>query len=141
MDASNRGVKSPELERSFHENPQRLSGESMAKANYRKFAFETYPPICAYCGFGVPEVLEVAHLDGDRGNNIAGNLAILCPNCHKMHDIRLIPTNVVTEMRDRERSIDWGIRMKDAGQKAARTRKRKASAQKAWETRRTNDSS
>jgi len=22
--------------------------------NYRKLAFEHYPPICAYCGFGIP---------------------------------------------------------------------------------------
>jgi hypothetical protein len=39
------------------------------KINYRKLAFEKYPPICAYCGFGIPEILEVAHLDGDRKNS------------------------------------------------------------------------
>lgn len=114
----------------------------MAGGNsYRKAAFQTYAPICAYCGFGVPEILEVAHLDGDRSHNALENLAILCPNCHKMHDIGLIPTAVVVEMRDRERSVDWGIRMKDAGQKAALTRKRKAAARKAWDTRRSNESS
>ena len=69
------------------------------------------------------------------------NLAILCPNCHKMHDIGLIPTAVVVEMRDRERSVDWSIRMKDAGKKAAQTRRRKAAARKAWETRRSSESS
>ena len=106
--------------------------------SYRKVAFDTYAPICAYCGFGVPEVLEVAHLDGDRNNNSIHNLAILCPNCHKMHDIGLIPTDIIIKIRDRERSIDWGIRMKDAGQKAAQTRKRKAAARKAWKTRRNN---
>ena len=109
----------------------------MARSSgYRKLAFQTYAPICAYCGFGVREVLEVAHLDGDRSNNSAENLAILCPNCHKMHDIGLVPTGVVVEMRDRERSVDWSIRMKDAGRKAATTRRRKAAGRKAWETRR-----
>ncbi|MBN1428865.1 MAG: HNH endonuclease [Anaerolineae bacterium] len=115
-----------------------LGGHMVRENNYRKIAFDTYAPICAYCGFGVPEVLEVAHLDGDRGNNSAENLAILCPNCHKMHDIGLIPTNIVLEMRDRERSVDWSIRMKDAGQKAAQTRKRRAAARKSWETRKKN---
>ena len=110
-------------------------------SGYRKLAFQTYAPICAYCGFGVPEVLEVGHLDGDRSNNSVENLAILCPNCHKMHDIGLIPTAVVVEMRDRERSVDWSIRMKDAGRKAAQTRRRKVAARKAWETRRGNESS
>jgi len=112
----------------------------VAGNDYRAAAFEVYPPICAYCGFGVPEVLEVAHLDGDWGNNTVGNLAVLCPNCHKMHDIGLVPTAIVLEMRDRERTVDWGIRMKDAGEKAARTRKRKEAAKKAWETRRNNKS-
>jgi len=113
----------------------------MARGNsYRQLALDNYPPICAHCGFGVPEVLEVAHLDGDRSNNAVENLAILCPNCHKMHDIGLIPTDVVISMRDREREVDWSIRMKDAGQKAAATRKRKAAARKAWETRRKSES-
>ena len=109
------------------------------RVNYRKLAFDAYPPICACCGFGVPEVLEVAHLDGDRIHNAVGNLAILCPNCHKMHDIGLIPTAVSVEMRDRERSVDWSIRLKDAGQKAALTRRRKAAARKAWETQRSHE--
>ena len=29
------------------------------RINYRKLAFATYAPICAHCGFGIPEVLEV----------------------------------------------------------------------------------
>lgn len=108
------------------------------KINYRKIAFEFYPPICAYCGFGVPEILEVAHLNGDRACNDIENLAILCPNCHKMHDINLIPTEVIKTMRDKEKEVNWSKRMKDAGQKAANTRKRKAAAKKAWETRKNN---
>lgn len=106
--------------------------------NYRKLAFEYYPLICAYCGFGMPEVLEVAHIDGNRGNNDLNNLVILCPNCHKMHDIGLIPTATIIEMRDREKQVNWSKRMKDAGQRAALTRKRRFAAKKAWETRKQN---
>ncbi|HAH44045.1 MAG TPA: hypothetical protein DCM07_04180 [Planctomycetaceae bacterium] len=44
----------------------------------------------AHCGFGIPDVLEVAHIDGQRANNDIGNLVILCPNCHKILDLDLI---------------------------------------------------
>jgi 5-methylcytosine-specific restriction endonuclease McrA len=117
------------------------------RINYRKLAFEHYPPICAHCGFGVPEVLEVAHLDGRRSNNKLANLVILCPNCHKMYDLDLIAARTIIEMRDREKKVDWSKRMKDAGQKAAATRKKRAAAlrrrrraagRKAAETRRHN---
>ncbi|MBN2433198.1 MAG: HNH endonuclease [Acidobacteria bacterium] len=104
------------------------------RINYRKIAFDHYPSICACCGFGIPDVLEVAHVDGNRQNNEVENLVILCPNCHKMHDINLFPTHVVVEMRDREKAVDWSKRMKDAGKKAALTRKRRE-ARKAVETR------
>ena len=63
----------------------------MAKrVNYRKLAFAHYDSLCAHCGFGIPPVLEVAHIDGDRQNNDITNLVILCPNCHKMLDLDLI---------------------------------------------------
>ncbi len=109
----------------------------MAKrVNYRKLAFERYDPLCAHCGFGVPAVLEVAHLDGNRSNNDLSNLAILCPNCHKMHDLDLISTATIIEMRDRPKVVKWSKRMKDAGQKAALKRLRRAAARKAADTRR-----
>lgn len=106
--------------------------------NYRKLAFKAYPPICAYCGFGIEEVLEVAHLDGDRNNNTVENLAILCPNCHKMHDIDLIPTSTIIQMRDQKKHIDWKKRLKDAAIKSALTRKRSRAGKKAAATRAKN---
>jgi len=106
--------------------------------NYRKLAFDKYPPICAYCGFGINEILEVAHLDGNRDNNDVKNLAILCPNCHKMHDIDLIPTAIVIRMRNRKQKVDWKKRLKDAGEKSALTRKRSRAGKKAAETRARN---
>ncbi len=103
--------------------------------NYRKLAFEAYSPLCAHCGFGIPDVLEVAHIDGNRDNNDPLNLVILCPNCHKMHDLDLISTETIIQMRDRPKIVVWSKRMKDAGKKAALTRKRRTAARKAVLTR------
>lgn len=108
------------------------------RVNYRKRAFTHYDPLCAHCGFGIPAVLEVAHLDGDRNNNDIANLVILCPNCHKMHDLDLISTPTIIAMRDRPKIVKWSKRMKDAGQKAALTRLRRAAAKKAAGARRLN---
>jgi 5-methylcytosine-specific restriction endonuclease McrA len=106
---------------------------------YRKLAFEAYPALCAYCGFGIKAVLEVAHLDGNRTNNDVANLAILCPTCHRMHDLDLITTSTIRRTRSRtqkgEAVLDWNKLLKDSGKKAAATRKRKAAARKAAATR------
>src|SRR5271157_5489589 len=98
--------------------------------NYRKLAFETYSALCAHCGFGIKDVLEVAHIDGNRANNDPSNLVILCPNCHKMHDLDLISTETITQMRDRPKVVVWAKRMKDAGKKAAKSRRISAEKQK-----------
>ena len=111
----------------------------MAKRiNYRKLAFEHYDPLCAHCGFGVPAVLEVAHIDCNRANNEVSNLVILCPNCHKMLDLDLISNETIIQMRDRPKIVTWAKRMKDAGQKAAITRKWRTAGKKAAETRKLN---
>jgi|GEM_PF-2963837 len=108
------------------------------RINYRKIAFKTYPPICAHCGFGIPEVLEVAHIDNNRSNNDSDNLVILCPNCHKMCDLDLISEETIHQMRDRPKKVKWAKRMKDAGVKAAQTRKWRLAGRKAAETRKRN---
>ena len=105
-----------------------MPGIGVAKrVDYRKLAFAHYgrlgPVACVYCGFGVVEVLEVAHLDCDRSNNALSNLALLCPTCHRMHDLDLIPTKVIRIMRKRPRVVRWSKLMKDAGAKAAATRR------------------
>lgn len=109
--------------------------------NYRKIAFEKYAPICAYCGFGVRAVLEVAHLDCDPVNCSLENLVILCPTCHRMHDIDLIPTDLIVRMRDEMRKPNWRKLMKDAVEKAMKTKRStpgllSEAARKAVETRR-----
>ena len=105
------------------------------RVNYRKLAFANYDPLCVHCGFGILAVLEVAHIDGNRLNNEIGNLVILCPNCHKMLDLDLISNETIIEMRDRPKTVTWAKRMKDAGVKAAKKRKRTLAARKAVETR------
>jgi len=97
------------------------------RINYRKLAFEHYRDrlFCAHCGFGIPDVLEAAHLDGHRHNNDVSNLVLLCPTCHKMLDLDLISTDTMIQMRDRPRVVSWAKRMKDAGKKAALSRKRR----------------
>jgi 5-methylcytosine-specific restriction endonuclease McrA len=109
--------------------------------NYRKLAFETYAPVCVYCGFGIKEVLEVAHLDCKPENCAVDNLAILCPTCHRMHDVDLIPTDVVRRLRDEKRKGDWAKLTKDAAKKAVQTKLldpllMKAAAKRAVDTRR-----
>ena len=95
------------------------------RVDYRKVAFDRWEQngqiVCAHCGFGIRAVLEVAHLDCNRLNCVLDNLAILSPNCHKMHDLDLISTETIIEMRDRSKIPVWSKRMKDAGQKAKDT--------------------
>ena len=103
--------------------------------NYRKVAFGAYPPICAYCGFGIQGILQVAHLNHNRKDGSPENLVILCPTCHKMYDGNLISKDVLIALRDNPRKIDWSASMKDAGVKAAKKRKARAAGRKAAETR------
>jgi hypothetical protein len=102
----------------------------MNRVNYRKLAFEHYPPVCAHCGFGVRDVLEVCHVDCQRTNNDIANLVILCPTCHKMFDLDLISTETICTMRDRPKVVRWAKRMKDAGRKAALSRKTRDAARR-----------
>jgi hypothetical protein len=53
-----------------------------------------------------------------------------------MHDIDLISTEIIIKMRDTEKRVDWGKRLKDAGQKSGLTRKRRTAGRKAAKTRR-----
>jgi hypothetical protein len=120
------------------------------RVNIRRKAIEHYRKpgqriVCVYCGFGIEDVLEVAHLDTDRTNNDHTNWAFLCPTCHRMHDLGLIPTQTIRDMRDQPKTVNWRLLMKDAGAKAAASRrttvqkqKRQMAAKKAVATRREN---
>lgn len=106
------------------------------KVAYRIAALDHYKTHrCVYCGFGIAAVLEVAHLDCDPGNCEVDNLALLCPTCHRMHDLDLIPTDVIRQMRDVPREVRWAKLAKDAPKKAGLTRRRQTAARKAAATR------
>ena len=50
-----------------------------------------------------------------------------------MLDLDLISTDTMIQMRDRPRIVSWAKRMKDAGKKAALSRKRRGAArQRKW---------
>lgn len=55
-----------------------------------------------------------------------------------MHDLDLISTETIIQMRDRPKVVKWSKRMKDDGIKAAIQRKRRSAGRKAAETRRKN---
>lgn len=109
-----------------------MKPKKITRVNYRKVALGHYHNrvYCVHCGFGIVEVLEVAHLDGNRKHNDPDNLAFLCPTCHKMHDVDIISTETIREMRDRPRIVRWKKRMKNAGPKSAETRKRREAAKR-----------
>ncbi len=95
---------------------------------------------CVVCGLQVPTCLTVAHLDHAAGNNDPDNLAFLCHTHHWMYDAGLYPLGAIKLMRAHwqvtQGQASHAARMKDAGAKAARTRKLRATALKAWVTRR-----
>lgn len=110
-------------------------------AEARKVAADAYPfKCCAVCGLQLQTCLNIAHLDQNAGNNDPDNLAYLCPTHHWMYDAGLYPVDAIKLMRnhwhDNADRVNHSLRMKDAGVKAALTRKRTRTAKKAWATRR-----
>lgn len=113
------------------------------QADARRILNECYPfKCCAVCGLQITTCLTVAHLDHNGANNMPGNLARLCQTHHWMYDCGFYPVEAIRLMQEHWQTIK-GIpnhkgRMKDAGAKAALTRKRRAAGRKASETRRKN---
>jgi len=58
-------------------------GKGNGKNDYRKRAFEFYPPHCHVCGYAKLSVLVIHHIDQNRENNSLENLIPVCRNCHK----------------------------------------------------------
>ena len=101
---------------------------------------EHYPfKCCAVCGLQLATCLTVAHLDHDASNNAPDNLARLCQTHHWMYDAGLYPLEAIRMLQKHWQEIrgepSHMARMKDAGAKAALTRKRSAAARKAVATR------
>jgi len=97
---------------------------------------------CAVCGLSVPTSVTIAHLDHNAGNNASENLAWLCQTHHWMYDAGLYPLEGIRLLQAHWQKTrgtpDHKPRMKDAGAKAARTRRAGLAAKKAWATRRGN---
>ena len=76
------------------------------------------------------DIRSHAHLDHNAGNNTPDNLARLCPTHHWMYDAGLYPVEAIRSLQAHWQATlgrpDHKGRMKDAGAKAALTRKRKA---------------
>jgi predicted restriction endonuclease len=114
---------------------------SRKQGEARKIAAERYPfHCCVVCGLQLPASLTVAHLDHRPGNNDPDNLAYLCGTHHWMYDAGLYRIEAIKLLREHWQKTagkpDHKPRMKDAGVKAALSRKRSAAARKAWQTRR-----
>ncbi len=119
--------------------PALFAGRKQHEA--RIVAKREYPfQCCVICGLQLVAALDVAHLDHQPGNNEPDNLAWLCKSHHWMFDCELYPIEAVKLMRTRWNETkgmpSHAGRMKQAGPKAAATRKRSAGALKAWATRR-----
>ncbi|MGH8029758.1 MAG: hypothetical protein ACREO3_07485 [Arenimonas sp.] len=109
----------------------------------RRVLNEHFPfKCCAVCGLQLATCLTVAHLDHNATNNAPDNLARLCQTHHWMFDAGLYPVEAIRLLQKHWQIIkgvpDHRGRMKDAGAKAALTRKRRAAGRKAAETRREN---
>ena len=94
---------------------------------------------CAVCGLQIAACLTIANLDHNVGNNHPDNLARLCQTHHWMYDSGLYPKEAIQLLQAHWQIVkgvpDHKGRMKDAGAKAALTRKRRAAARKAVATR------
>ena len=106
---------------------------------YRKLAKNHYKNhVCVWCGYGNPEVLEVAHVDHVRKNNKVSNLVFLCPTHHKEYDLGLISKIMVLERRkfvETNPNADWSIHAGGNLTKKELDKKRSNAAFKANKTR------
>ena len=110
------------------------------QAEAHRVANERYPfKCCAVCGLQIATCLTIAHLDHNAGNNAPETLARLCQTHHWMYDAGLYPKEAIMLLQAHWQTVkgvaDHRVRMKDAGAKAALTRKRRAAGRKAAETR------
>ncbi len=85
-------------------------------------------------------MLDVAHLNQNPTDDEPDKLVFLCKSNHRMFYMCLYPVQAIKLLRDHWQKTrgepNHKIYMKEAGTKAARTRKRSAGAKRAWKTRR-----
>ena len=107
--------------------------------DYRKIALTYYKNhVCVWCGYGNPQVLEVAHVDHDNKNHNPKNLVFLCPTHHREYDIGLVSTKMILERRkfiETNPKADWSILIGGTLSKKQLTKKLSERAKKAHRTR------
>lgn len=83
-----KGAKLPNHLRNGENSLGYVNGESIKLREWT----ESTPKVCSKVGCDASadrgDRIERAHLDGNRRNNDASNLAMLCVSCHKKHDYR-----------------------------------------------------
>lgn len=83
------------------ENNPNWRGGKMGSQKYLKNAYRAYRKKCTICGCEDPNVLEVHHIDCNRGNDDVDNLIILCANCHtRIHRGGFIITDKIKDNRE-----------------------------------------
>ena len=62
------------------------------QSRFRALLLRHYPNECAYCGVGLLQVLDAAHLESDSQGGAASveNGRLLCANHHRAYDARLL---------------------------------------------------
>ena len=118
-----------------------MTSPGRKQSEARRIAKDAYPfKCCVVCGATLAATLDLAHLDQNAANNDPDNLAWLCKTHHWMCDAGLYPIDAIKMLRAHWQVTrgkpDHSGRMKDAGVKAAQTRKWRAAGKKAAETRR-----
>lgn len=50
---------------------------------------------CWLCGLHCPGILQIAHLNHNNKDDRPTNLACLCPTCHRLYDVDMIPRKLI----------------------------------------------
>lgn len=94
------GYGSLDVPRRVQESPMRVPRdyrEAVTKVRrhqraFRRLLLNRYENVCAYCGMGMVEILEAAHIEADAlgGESSVANGRLLCANHHRAFDCGLL---------------------------------------------------
>jgi len=79
---------------------------------FAEICYKNYIEECVICDWDETS-LDTHHIEGNRHtNNKPENLAYLCPNCHRMHNMSLISTDeILTKRKEKElpkfEGVEW----------------------------------
>ena len=84
------------LNNKTHKSGEKHPNYNGGQATYRKKALALKQECCV-CGYDIIEVLEVHHIDCDRGNNNINNLLVVCPTHHKELQLGILKLKTIRE--------------------------------------------